>query len=72
MKKILLNIALLSSVFTFAQIDLGSVRYGITGGLNYSRVRHAHNPSGPRFAFNAGALAIIPISKDDQFYLQPE
>lgn len=72
MKKLFLTALVLISGISFAQIDLGSTRYGVTGGLNYSRVRNAHNPSGPRYTFQAGALALIPIGSDDQFYLQPE
>lgn len=72
MKKLLVATLVLFSTISFAQIDLGSTRYGLTAGVNYSRVRHAHNPSGPIFAFQAGALALIPVDKNDQFYLQPE
>ena len=55
-----------------AQIDLKSVRYGLTAGYNYSRVRNAHNPSGARNTFQGGALALIQVGRDDQFYVQPE
>ncbi|WP_299179667.1 porin family protein [uncultured Chryseobacterium sp.] len=72
MKKILLVSALSLSALSFAQIDLSSTRFGITAGGNYSRVKNAHNPSGPRYAFQAGALALIPIGRDNQFFLQPE
>lgn len=72
MKKLFLGTALLLSGLTFAQIQLDQTRFGVTGGLNYSRIRNAHNPSGPIFSFQAGALALIPIDKNDQFYLQPE
>lgn len=72
MKKILLTSALAFSTLSFAQIDFSSTRFGITAGGNYSRVKNAHNPSGPRFAFQGGALALIPLGKDNQFYLQPE
>ncbi|MBB4806156.1 hypothetical protein HNP38_001428 [Chryseobacterium defluvii] len=72
MKKILLASALLFSALSFAQIDLSSTRFGVTAGGNYSRVRNAHNPSGPRFTFQGGVLALIPMGKDNQFYLQPE
>ena len=71
MKKNLLAILILLSTITFAQ-DFSNTRFGVTAGLNYSRVRHVHNPSGPRYSFQAGGLALIPISNDDQFYLQPE
>jgi len=72
MKKILLTTALAFSVLSFAQIDLRNTRFGLTAGANYSRVKNAHNPSGARFAFQAGALALIPMGGADQFYLQPE
>ena len=72
MKKILLTSALAFSTLSFAQIDFSSTRFGITAGGNYSRIKNAHNPSGPRFAFHGGALALIPLGKDNQFYLQPE
>lgn len=72
MKKILLTSALAFSVLSFAQIDLRNTRFGLTAGGNYSRVKNAHNPSGARFAFQGGVLALIPLGGADQFYLQPE
>lgn len=72
MKKLLFATLVLFSTISFAQIDLGSTRYGVTAGVNYSAVRFAHNPSGKLFSFQAGGLALIPIDKNDQFYLQPE
>lgn len=72
MKKLLLASALTFSALSFAQIDFSSTRFGITAGGNYSRVKNAHNPSGPRYTFQAGALALIPIGKGNQFYIQPE
>lgn len=72
MKKILLTSALAISVLSFAQIDLRSTRWGLTVGGNYSRVKNAHNPSGPRMTFQGGVLALIPMGKANQFYLQPE
>jgi hypothetical protein len=72
MKKILLTSALALSTLSFAQIDFSSTRFGVTGGLNYSRVKNAHNPSGARYTFQGGVLALIPIGKANQFYLQPE
>ena len=72
MKKILLTTALALSVSSFAQIDLRGTRFGLTSGGNYSRVKNAHNPSGARFAFQGGVLALIPLGSDDQFYIQPE
>ncbi|MCS3871059.1 hypothetical protein J3D55_003975 [Chryseobacterium ginsenosidimutans] len=72
MKKFLLASALALSTMSFAQIDFGSTRFGVTAGGNYSRVKNAHNPSGPRFTAQAGALALIPMGKSNQFFLQPE
>ena len=72
MKKILLGLALSTSTILSAQIDFSNTRFGLTAGGNYSRVSNAHNPSGPRFTMQAGALALIPIGSNDQFYFQPE
>lgn len=72
MKKFLLLSALAYSTLSFAQIDFRSTRFGLTAGANYSRVKNAHNPSGPRVAFQGGFLALIPMGGANQFYLQPE
>ncbi|NML70501.1 PorT family protein [Chryseobacterium sp. RP-3-3] len=72
MKKLLLTSALAFSTLSFAQIDFANTRFGVTAGGNYSRVRNAHNPSGPRYAFQGGALALIPVGKANQFFIQPE
>ncbi|MDR6369225.1 hypothetical protein J2795_000538 [Chryseobacterium bernardetii] len=72
MKKLLLASALTLSALSFAQVQWKSTRFGVTGGLNYSRVSNAHNPSGPRYTFQAGALALIPVGKANQFFIQPE
>lgn len=72
MKKFLLASALAVSTLSFAQIDFKTTRFGVTAGGNYSRVRNAHNPSGPRFSVQAGVLALIPVGKANQFYIQPE
>lgn len=72
MKKSFLSALILLSGMSFAQIDFSSTRFGVTGGLNYSRIKNAHNPSGPIYSFQAGGLALIPIGNDDQFYIQPE
>jgi hypothetical protein len=71
MKKLFLTTALLLSSMAFSQIDFGSTRFGATAGLNYSAVRNAHNPSGPRYTFHAGVLALIPVDKNNMFFLQP-
>jgi len=80
MKKFLLVSTLALSALSFAQEKPATtggnffrgIRYGATAGLNYSRVKNAHNPSGPRYTFQAGVLALIPIDKANQFYIQPE
>ncbi|WP_294202002.1 porin family protein [Chryseobacterium sp. sg2396] len=72
MKKFLLASALAVSAMSFAQIDFSSTRFGIIAGGNYSAVKNAHNPSGPRFAFQGGVLALIPMGSENQFFLQPE
>lgn len=72
MKKLVFGIFLFAAATASAQIDLSSTRFGITAGGNYSRVSNAHNPSGPRYTFQAGVLALIPIDNSDQFYIQPE
>lgn len=72
MKKLLLASALTLSALSFAQVQWNNTRFGLTAGLNYSRVANAHNPSGPRFTFQGGALALIPVGKANQFFIQPE
>lgn len=72
MKKFLLASALALSTMSFAQIDFSSTRFGVTVGGNYSRVKNAHNPSGPRYTVQAGVLALIPIGSANQFFIQPE
>jgi len=72
MKKILISSAICASTFFSAQIDLSSTRFGITAGGTYSRVSHAHNPSGALFSGYGGFLALIPVDQNDQFYIQPE
>lgn len=72
MRKILLASALAFSFLASAQIDFRNTRFGLTVGGNYSRVKNAHNPSGARFAFQGGLLALIPIGSSNQFFLQPE
>lgn len=79
MKKILIGVLALFSASTFAQQSTHSsrnlfegTRFGATGGLNYSRIKNAHNPSGARYTFQVGVLAEIPLTDDEQFFLQPE
>ncbi|MGV2451717.1 UNVERIFIED_CONTAM: porin family protein [Ralstonia mannitolilytica] len=72
MKKLLLASALTFSILYPAQVLLNITRFGLTGGLNYSRVSRAHDPGGPRFTGQIGLLALIPVGKANQYYLQPE
>ncbi len=74
MKKTLLVILLMLSGLSFAQfnIQLENTRFGVIAGPVYSRVQNAHNPSTARVAFYGGALALIPIDNDNQFYIQPQ
>ena len=72
MKKFLLASAMALSTMSFAQIDFASTRFGITAGGTYSGVKNAHNPSGKRFSVQGGVLALIPVGKENQFFIQPE
>ncbi|AKH95135.1 porin family protein [Elizabethkingia anophelis] len=72
MKKLLFTSALALSTLSFAQIDFNNTRFGGTAGLNRSGVSNAHRPSGARYTFQAGGLALIPIGTANQFFLQPE
>lgn len=72
MKKLLFTSALAISTLSFAQIDFNNTRFGVSAGLNRSGVSNAHRPSGARYTFQAGGLALIPIGTANQFFLQPE
>ncbi|MBV8328672.1 porin family protein [Chryseobacterium sp.] len=72
MKKLLLASALTLSALSFGQVQWKNTRFGLTGGVNYSRVANAHNPSGPRYTGQGGVLALIPVGKANQFFIQPE
>lgn len=72
MKKLLITASLAAATTLSAQIDFSQTRFGISAGPNYSRVRNAHNPSGPRYTFQAGVMALIPVDSNEQFYIQPE
>lgn len=72
MKKIAISTALCAAVFLSAQVDFSSTRYGVTAGGTYSRVSNAHNPSGARYSFYGGFLAMIPVDSNSQFFIQPE
>lgn len=69
MKKLLFTSALALSTLSFAQIDFNNTRFGVTAGLNRSGVSNAHRPSGARYTFQAGGLALIPIGTANQFFL---
>lgn len=72
MKKILFGSLFLLSFLSQAQIDFRSTEFGLVAGGTYSRVRNAHNPSGPRFSVLGGLTAQVPIGVDEQFYIQVE
>lgn len=72
MKKILFGSLLLTSLLSQAQIDFRSTEFGLVVGGTYSRVRNAHNPSGPRFSVLGGIVAQVPMGIAEQFYLQGE
>lgn len=60
------------SFFSNAQIDFRSTEFGVVAGGTYSRVKNAHNPSGPRYSVLAGVTAQVPMDDNQQFYLQAE
>lgn len=60
------------SLFSQAQIDFRSTEFGVVAGGTYSRVKNAHNPSGPRYSVLAGVTAQVPMDDNQQFYLQAE
>lgn len=72
MKKIFFTLAIGLFGLANAQIDWSSTRFGVIAGPNYSGVKNAHNPSGKKWSYFAGGLALIPIGSDNQFYIQPE
>ena len=72
MKKILFGSLFLMSFFSKAQIDFRSTEFGLVAGGTYSRVKNAHNPSGPRFSILGGITAQVPIGVAEQFYIQAE
>ena len=72
MKKILFSSVFLLSFLSQAQIDFRSTVFGVVAGGTYSRVRNAHNPSGPRFSVLGGVTAQVPVGLAEQFYIQGE
>ncbi len=72
MRKILTGSLLLLSFLSQAQIDFRAAQFGVLGGATYSRVKNAHNPSGPRYSVLGGVTAQVPIGITEQFYLQAE
>ncbi len=72
MKKNLLGSLFLLSFFSHAQIDFRSTEFGVVAGGTYSRVRNAHNPSGPRISVLGGVTAQVPVGTAEQYYLQAE
>ena len=72
MKKILFASLFSLSFLSQAQIDFRSTVFGVVAGGTYSRVRNAHNPSGPRFSVLGGVTAQVPVGYAEQFYIQGE
>lgn len=72
MKKILFASLILASLLSQAQIDFRSTEFGVVAGGTYSRVRNAHNPSGPRYSVLGGITAQVPIGTGEQYYIQAE
>ena len=72
MKKLIFASLVLSSLLSHAQIDLRSTEFGLVVGGTYSRVRNAHNPSGPRISVLGGITAQVPMGSGEQYYIQAE
>lgn len=72
MKKILFASLILASLLSQAQIDFRSTEFGVVAGGTYSRVRNAHNPSGPRYSVLGGITAQVPMGTGEQYYIQAE
>lgn len=72
MKKILFASLILASFLSQAQIDFRSTEFGVVAGGTYSRVRNAHNPSGPRYSVLGGITAQVPMGTGEQYYIQAE
>lgn len=72
MKKIFFASLVLSSLISQAQIDFRSTEFGVVAGGTYSRVRNAHNPSGPRFSVLGGVTVQVPMGTGEQYYIQAE
>lgn len=63
--------------FLNAQLDWRRTKIGVVFGIDYSKVQHAHNPSGPRFSFYTSVFARIPLGilcacENPKFYIQPQ
>ncbi|WP_322545190.1 porin family protein [Elizabethkingia miricola] len=72
MKRIILTFLLAFFVNAYGQNIFSKVRFGLTAGVNRSGVGSAHRPSGPRYSFQAGAFALVPLGQSSNFFLQPE
>lgn len=71
MRKYFLLLILVGSLAS-AQVNVIARRYGITAGPSMSRVNNAHNPSDTRYTFQAGGFVLIPVDRNDLFYVQPQ
>lgn len=65
---------LLASLFflTLSTLAEAQVRFGAKAGANITNITKVNGVSKSRTSFNIGALALIPIDNNDQFYFQPE
>ena len=75
MKKLFLG-GVLTLLFSFSYAQIGDflqdTRFGVKAGVNYSRVGEIHKNSESRIGFNAGVLAVVPVSYEDKYFIQPE
>lgn len=75
MKKVFLG-GFLTLLFSISYAQIGSylqdVSFGAKAGINYSRIDNIHGGSKGRIGFNAGGLALIPITYGNDFFIQPE
>ncbi|AQX02243.1 porin family protein [Elizabethkingia anophelis] len=77
MKKLFFASVLVVSGLSYGQrnMDLAQergARFGLTAGANRSGVSNAHHPSGARYGFQGGFLALLPLGKSMQYFIQPE
>ena len=67
MKKFILAFAIILSTAGYSQVT-----FGAKAGLNITNQKNIHGDSGSRYGFHVGGFATIPVSSDNQFFVQPE